>query len=250
MSLPSFDSYRGGTLLTALALVGVLLAAPLAAQTGTVTGIVTSAQNGQPISAAQIYISTLDIGVLSQANGRFALINVPAGSHTLSVERIGFRVATAAVTVAAGGTVVQNFTLSEEALALDEVVVTGTAGGSQRRAVGNVVANVAVNQITATAPVATVEDVLIGRTPGVSLIPASSAGGGSKIRIRGHSSMALAGDPIIYVDGVRMNDNRTQVGRFSNQSRLADFDPNTIESIEIIKGPAAATLYGTEASAV
>lgn len=249
MSLPSFDSYRGGTLLTALALVGVLLAAPLAAQTGTVTGIVTSAQNGQPISAAQIYISTLDIGVLSQANGRFALINVPAGSHTLSVERIGFRVATAAVTVAAGGTVVQNFTLSEEALALDEVVVTGTAGGSQRRAVGNVVANVAVNQITATAPVATVEDVLIGRTPGVSLIPASSAGGGSKIRIRGHSSMALAGDPIIYVDGVRMNDNRTQVGRFSNQSRLADFDPNTIESIEIIKGPAAATLYGTEASA-
>ncbi|HSH76881.1 MAG TPA: TonB-dependent receptor [Longimicrobiales bacterium] len=237
------------TLLTTALMLGVFVVAkPAEAQTGSIAGLVTSAQGGQPLSAAQVYISTLDLGVLTQANGRYVLINVPAGTHTLTAERIGYRVATAEVTVGAGETVVQNFMLTEEALQLDEVIVTGTAGGSQRRAIGNVVAAVDVADISASAPISTVEDALLGRTPGVHLIPSSGAGGGSKIRIRGHSSMALAGDPIIYVDGVRLNDNRTAVSRFFNQSRLADFDPNNIESIEIIKGPAAATLYGTEAS--
>jgi TonB-linked SusC/RagA family outer membrane protein len=235
--------------LCGLLLVGTcLMAAPAEAQTGSIAGQVSSAQGGQPLAAAQVYISGLDIGVLTQANGRFVLINIPAGTHRVTAERIGYQVATAEVTVAAGTTVVRNFTLSEEALQLDEVIVTGTAGGSQRRAIGNVVDALNVGDIAARAPISTVEDALIGRTPGVHLIPQNAAGGGSKIRIRGHSSMALAGDPIIYVDGVRLNDNRTNVGRYSNQSRLADFDPNTIESIEIIKGPAAATLYGTEAS--
>jgi len=240
-----------GSCFTALLLVAMgIEAGPGSAQTGTITGVVTSAQNGQPLPAAQVYIQALDLGVLTQANGRYTLLNVPAGVHPLTAERIGHRVTTASVTVAAGATVTQNFVMNEEALQLDEVVVTGTAGGSQRRAVGNLVAAVDVGAIAASAPIATVEDALLGRTPGVHLMPSTNAGGGSKIRIRGHASMALAGDPIIYVDGVRLNDNRTNVGRHENMSRLADFDPNTIESIEIIKGPAAATLYGTEASKV
>jgi TonB-linked SusC/RagA family outer membrane protein len=240
-----------GILLTTLfLLMGVcLVAEPAEAQqTGTIAGQVASAQGGQPLSAAQVFISDLDIGVLTQANGRFIMVNVPPGTHTVTAERIGYRVATAQVTISAGQTVVENFLLTEEALQLDEVIVTGTAGGSQRRAIGNVVDALDIGAISASAPISTVEDALIGRTPGVHLIPQNAAGGGSKIRIRGHSSLALGGDPIIYVDGVRLNDNRTEVGRFSNMSRLADFDPNTIESIEIIKGPAAATLYGTEAS--
>ena len=199
----------------------VCLAADLSAQqTGTITGQVTSSQGGQAIPAAQVFIADLDLGVLSQANGRYSLLNVPVGAHTLTVERIGYRVTTANVVVAAGAPAVQNFVLSEEALQLDEVIVTGTAGGSQRRAVGNTVAAVDVGQISAGAPIATVEDALMGRTPGVQLLPATSAGGGSKIRIRGHSSLALAGDPIIYVDGVRLNDNRTAVGRFTDRKSV------------------------------
>jgi len=250
MSRSASDSRsRARPLLLTFLLLGVGLAAdPVQAQTGTVAGQVTSAQGGQPLAAAQVFIADLDIGVLTQANGRYILLNVPAGTHELTANRIGYRVVTGTVTVAAGQTAVQNFVLSEEALQLDEVIVTGTAGGSQRRAIGNVVDALDISEIAAQAPVSSIEDVLIGRTPGVHLIPQNSAGGGSKIRIRGHSSLALAGDPIIYVDGVRLNDNRTDVGRYSNQSRLADFDPNNIESIEIIKGPAAATLYGTEAS--
>ncbi len=236
--------------LSTLLLFGLwAVALPLSAQqTGTIAGQVQSAQGGQLLSAAQVYIADLDIGVLTQANGRYILLNVPAGTHTVTAERIGYRVATAQITVVPGETVVNDFRLSEEALQLDEVIVTGTAGGSQRRAIGNVVAALDVSEIAAGAPITQFEDALIGRTPGVHLQPPTGAGGGSKIRIRGHSSLGLAGDPIIYVDGVRLNDNRTNVGRYYNQSRLADFDPNNIESIEIIKGPAAATLYGTEAS--
>src|SRR5690242_17972326 len=149
-------------ILPALLLCLGLLVIPgsVAAQTGTITGVVTSAQNGQPLPAAQVYIQTLDLGVLTQANGRYILQNVPAGVHTLTAERIGHRVTTASVTVAAGGTVSQNFQMNEEALQLDEVVVTGTAGGSQRRAVGNLVAAVNVGDVAAAAPIATVEDAL------------------------------------------------------------------------------------------
>src|SRR5688500_13112900 len=166
---------RGGGrffLTTLLLFLGIGLSPELgAAQTGTVTGVVTSTQNGQPLPAAQVYIRTLDIGALTQSNGRFTLQDVPAGTHTVSAERIGYRVATVDVTVTAGATVVRNFVLSEEALRLDEAVVTGTAGGSERRAVGHVVATVDVRQISAAGPVATVEDALIGRTPGVHLMP-------------------------------------------------------------------------------
>ena len=240
---------RGFLFLTAFLALGLFASAEkVSAQAGTIAGAVTSAQGGQQLSAAQIFISDLDIGVLSQANGRYLLLNVPAGTHTVTVNRIGYRVEEATVTVASGGTVVQDFTLTEEALQLDEVIVTGTAGGQQRRAIGNAVASVNVADVAATSAVRQIEDVLVGRTPGVHLQPSTGAGGGSKIRIRGHSSVGLAGDPIIYIDGVRLNNNRRNVGRYSNQSGLADFDMNNVESIEILKGPAAATLYGTEAS--
>ncbi|MQA91698.1 MAG: TonB-dependent receptor plug domain-containing protein, partial [Gemmatimonas sp.] len=251
MSRTRSDAHgRGITFLPASLITGLFLQAwPLQAQQqGTVTGRVVGDETGAPVGAAQVFIETLDIGVLSQADGRYLIQGVPAGTHTLTAVRIGYRTSTAEVTVNAGEAALQDFNLANEALQLDEVIVTGTPGGSQRRAIGNVVDAISIDDIAARAPIATIEDALQGRTPGVHLTPPNAAGGGSKIRIRGHSSMGLAGDPIIYVDGVRLNDNRTNVSRYSNQSRLADFDPNNIESIEIIKGPAAATLYGTEAS--
>lgn len=245
----SWRYYRLVGLLATFSFVGVLAGAqPLDAQSGSISGLVASVRGGQGLAATQVFIADLDLGGLSQQNGRYLLLNVPAGTHTVSAQRLGYRIQTLQVTVVAGEVLTLDFVLTEEALLLDEIVVTGTAGGSQRRAVGNVVSQVDVAAITAVAPITQIEDLLQGRTPGVVLAPANGAGGGSKIRIRGHSSVGLSGDPIIYIDGVRLNDNRRQIGRYSSQSALADFDPNNIERIEIIKGPAAATLYGTEAS--
>jgi TonB-dependent SusC/RagA subfamily outer membrane receptor len=215
---------------------------------GTITGRVRDAQTGRPVSAAQVYIAALDIGVLTQATGAYVLLNVPPGTHTLEVARIGYRNASALVTAAEAATIVQDFAVEEEALLLDAVVVTGTAGGSQRRSLGNVVSTLDAGDIATSAAVR-IEQAIGNAVPGVRMMaPAGAAGGETSIRIRGSSSLALSGDPLIYVDGIRISTRRAFDGRGSATSRLQDIDPATIESIEIIKGPAAATLYGTEAS--
>jgi len=228
----------------------ILIAAPgIAAQGGTITGLVTNAQSGQPLEASQVFIADLDIGGLSQQNGRFLLQNVPSGTHDLRVERIGFRTVTQQVTVGGGQTVVQNFAMAEEALALDEIIVTGTAGGTQRRAIGNVVERIDASAITELAPVTSMEQMLETRIPGLQMQSSGGTigGGSAQIRIRGSASVGLSNDPLVYIDGVRMNIERSE-GRRQTSSRLNDINPEDIESIEVIKGPAAATLYGTEAS--
>jgi TonB-linked SusC/RagA family outer membrane protein len=243
--------------LGALAAVWLGAAPELAAQTGTLAGRVTDAQSGQTIPAAQVFIADLDIGVLTQQNGSYLLLNVPAGVRTVTVQRIGYRSATQQVDVAAGETTVTDFRITEEALQLDEIIITGTPGGTQRRAIGNTVSQVDVGNITQDVAITNFQDMLSGRTPGLQFTRLSgNVGTGSPIKIRGVGSFNLDSNPLIYVDGVRVN-NDTGAGPTigspgdggGDVNVLDDFNPEDIESIEIIKGPAAASLYGTEASA-
>ena len=104
------------------------LVAPVGAQQ--ITGRIVDQGSGQAMAAVQVSIPGTGIGALSQATGRYLLLNVPVGTHTVSAQRIGYKTVTASVTVAAGATVVQDFAMSEEALGLDEIIVTGTAGGT------------------------------------------------------------------------------------------------------------------------
>jgi TonB-linked SusC/RagA family outer membrane protein len=237
----------------------LLVASSIGAQQGgTVTGRVLDSDTGQPLAAVQVFISALDLGGLTQQNGRYLLQNVPAGSHMISAARIGYRSADAQTSVGGGQTVEQNFLMTEEALALDEIIVTGTPGGTQRRAIGNTVATVAVGDLVSDIAVASFQDLLAGRTPGLQFVTQTgNVGAGSGITIRGITSFDTSRNrPLIYVDGVRVNnaDNLgptigEQTGGRGQAMSMDDFNPEDIESIEIIKGPAAASLYGTEASA-
>ena len=133
-----------------------------------VTGRVVDQQTSQPIAAVQVFIPGAGIGALSQQNGRYLLLNVPAGTHTITAQRIGYRIQTAEITVAAGATVVRDFALSEEALGLDEIIVTGTPGGTQRRAIGNAVTVVRRERMSPRSlrcPVC--RTLLTGRSPGL-----------------------------------------------------------------------------------
>jgi TonB-linked SusC/RagA family outer membrane protein len=234
--------------LFAVSLLFLVGTSEVSAQTGTIVGRVTDAANGLAVSTAQVFISDLDLGTLTQANGSYTLLNVPAGMRTVTVQRLGFREATAAVEVAGGQTAVRDFVISEAAIQLDEVIVTGTAGGTQRRALGNAVERMDAASL-ATRPSVRIEEIVGSTVPGVRMmVPASSAGAASEIRIRSSNSLSLSGEPLIYVDGIRINTDRVFAARGGSTSRLQDIDPNSIESVEIIKGPAAATLYGTEAS--
>jgi len=236
----------------ALSLAG--LAPGVHAQTGSIAGRVFDAASGQPIPAAQVFISDLDIGVLSQQNGSYLLANVPVGPRSVTVQRIGYRQLAQTVTVAAGQTAVLDFRITEEALALDEIIVTGTPGGTQRRAIGNTVSSVSVAEVTQSVAITNMQDLLGARTPGLRFTSLDgNVGAGSPITIRGAGSFANSRNrPLIFVDGVRV-DNSPERGPDIADGRqvsvLNDFNPDDIESIEIIKGPAAASLYGTEASA-
>ncbi|MEX2048902.1 MAG: SusC/RagA family TonB-linked outer membrane protein [Gemmatimonadota bacterium] len=232
----------------------MLLAAPgVSAQSGSIAGRIMDAQSGQTIPAAQVFIADLDIGVLSQQNGSYILLNVPAGNRAVTVQRIGYGQITQNVVVAAGQTAVLDFRVAQQALQLDEVVVTGTAGGTARRALGNSVEVLSASTITEQATITNIQGLMAGRTPGVRFGRSDGqVGGGSPITIRGVTSTLLGSQPLIYVDGIRIDNDPSvgpDTGSGNNASALNDLNPDDIESIEVIKGPSAATLYGTEASA-
>ena len=144
--------------------------------------------------------------------------------------------------------------MSATAVALDQIVVTGTAGNQEVKAQSAVVATIDATDLMAKASILNVNELLYARTPGVSLTVASGASGANtRIDIRGQASISLSNNPLVFVDGVRITSGaRGTVGNGvggQTLNALNDINPEDIESIEIVKGPAAATLYGSDASA-
>jgi TonB-linked SusC/RagA family outer membrane protein len=241
-----------GAMCVAIALLAMPVAQAHAQNTGTITGRVTDGSGTAALQNAQVSVAAAGLGSLTNTAGRYIITNVPAGAVTLTVDLIGYERVSRTVTLAAGDTVVANFALGVSVLGLDAVIVTGTAGGTQRRAVGNVVSTVDAEALLKTTPITNMDQLMGQRTAGLMMMPGGgNVGTGSAVRIRGASSMSLSNDPIVYIDGVRMDsDPRRGPGQRGGSavSRLNDLNPNDIASIEVIKGPAAATLYGTEAS--
>jgi TonB-dependent SusC/RagA subfamily outer membrane receptor len=241
-----------------VALAVVALTAPAAAQdTGTITGLVSDAASGTGMSSVQVYLEGTGLGTLSNASGRYIIINVPAGAYNVTAERIGYQTANQQVTVTAGQTSEVNFGMNAEALGLDEIVVTGTAGAARRREVGNSIAQLSIDDVR--EPPKNIETMLQARVPGMTVQQGTAgAGSGARIRLRGNVSVAMSNQPLVYVDGVRMRSDAFHKnvpatgypGRSGNDvvSPLNNINPADIERIEVIKGAAATTLYGTEAA--
>lgn len=239
-------------------LVVALFGQPLAAQqNGTISGLVTT-RTEAPITAAQVFITDTNQGTLTNESGRYLIPNVAPGTYTLRVERIGYAAEEQSVTVQPGQVTTVNFSLAQQALALDELVVTGTAGAARRREIGNSIAQIDIANVA--APPVSTDGLLQGQAPGLIVTQGNGAvGGGAQIRLRGAVSVTQSNQPIIYVDGVRVRSEAyarnqqatSSTGRGPNvtASPLNDINPADIERIEVIKGSAASTLYGTEAAA-
>lgn len=248
------NSTRLAHALSAL-VVGTALTAQ--AQTGTINGRVIAA-NERPLVGAQVHLVGTTIGTRTGQDGRYTIVNVPAGAHRMRAQMLGHRPVEAAVTVTAGSAMTHDFTLKAEAISLDDIVITGTAGQARQREVGNSVTQINMSRVL--QPASSVGALLQGRGVGMTVMPSSAmAGSGSMIRLRGNVSVAMSNQPLIYVDGVRLRSdgyarNNPPSGtplRSSNDiaSPMNDVNPSDIERIEIIKGAAATTLYGTEAAA-
>jgi TonB-linked SusC/RagA family outer membrane protein len=236
----------------ALALaLAVLFASDLAAQeTGRVTGRVTAAATLQPLTGAQVFVSGLRLGALTNDDGRYVILNVPAGSHTIRVDIIGYGSSEQTVTVTAGGTVTTDFSLAQTAVALEEIVVTGTAAEVRAREVGNSLDAITSRQIE-NLPVTNPENILGGRIPGVTVVQSGGQpGSGGIIRIRGQNTASQTPEPLIYIDGVRIFNLPVSAGVSARASfsPLQDINAEDVERVEVIKGASATTLYGTEAA--
>lgn len=240
-----------------LFLFGFLSVGGAYAQQGTIEGTVTDAESGQPLPGVNVVIGELNTGASTNANGQYTIEDVPTGTYEVTAQFVGYQSQTQDVEVSAGQTVTVDFALSGETVGLDEVVVTGAAGQAQRREVGNTVSSISVGELEGNPT--SVEDILSGSLPGVTLsVGEGMSGSGSQIRLRGNTSVSQSNAPLVYVDGLRIRSggypkNVPPVGYDGRSANITanpinDLNPINIERVEIVKGAAATTLYGTEAA--
>lgn len=243
------------TMLVALMLGFLMTPVDLFAQNATVTGYVRSDAQA-PVPGAVVIIPSLDISTVTNEYGQYLMIipaeHVSGQQVNLNASSLGYADTETLITLNPG-TITHNITLPTEAIALDELVVTGTAGRQERRAQAATISTINTARLQEVSPVTTVAGLLQARTPGLMIRNESgSAGTAQTIRIRGISSMTNANNnPLVFIDGIRMDGGQSQVYGLGGQSgsRLNDIKPEDIESIEVVKGPAAATLYGSDAAA-
>ncbi|HKL15511.1 MAG TPA: TonB-dependent receptor, partial [Balneolaceae bacterium] len=215
----------------------------------TIYGTVVDARDGEPLTGANVLIQGTTTGTSVDVNGEFEITGVDAGTYVLLVRFIGYRDFTQEITVEDGQQLEINVELERQSVGLDDLVVTAT-GVTRAREVGTSLARISSEDFESAA-VNNVQDILTGSIPGVTVLANSgNPGAGGTIRLRGNNSISQSNNPIIYVDGIRISSSDTPTHQASRQSAspLNDINPNDIVSIDIVKGAAATTLYGTEAS--
>jgi TonB-linked SusC/RagA family outer membrane protein len=247
------------------------LPALLAAQEPvTITGKVTS-DAGQPLGQVEVAIPAMGLGSLSKDDGRYTIVvpgaRVSGQTVTMVARRLGYKSQSAQVTLTAGG-VTHDFALAANPLQLGEVVVTGAGTTSEAGKLGNVRNNVSADLINRSSEV-NVTQALAAKAPNVTVLQQSGdPGAGSFINIRGIGSILGDNQPLIVVDGVPIDNSSFSTSNFNapddaggtvgqfgqsegtvSTNRLADLNPNDLESIEILKGPTASAIYGSRAAA-
>jgi TonB-linked SusC/RagA family outer membrane protein len=224
-------------------------ATALQAQDSVVAGVVLGAANATPLEGARITIEGTALVQTTDPKGQFRFTNLTGAEVTLQVARIGYQ--PAAVVVRVGQTDVRVL-LRESTVRLDEIVVTGQPQGTERRAVGNSIATIDAPAALELSGASDLGKLINGRAAGVAILPSTGrVGSGPSVTVRGLGSLSLNTQPLLYIDGVRVNNDVLSGPQSAGGqviSRLNDIAPEDIESIEIIKGPAAGTIYGTEAS--
>jgi len=216
---------------------------------GTVTGTVTEVGSARPVAGAQVFIPATRQGSQTNDVGTFTIRGVAPGNVTLRVQMIGYEPVTKTVEVTRGGTANISVAIARTAVALTEVVVTAT-GEERKKEIGNSIATIDTAQVQRQGASNT-QQILAGSTPGVTVLANSGQpGAGGTIRLRGVNSISQGNSPLIYVDGVRVFNGHTptSVGGRQFVNPLNDIPAEDIDHIEVVKGPAATTLYGTEAS--
>src|SRR3989449_2073406 len=237
--------------LAVVAILGLIAgAAPAAAQQGTITGQVTDQTSGQPLVGARVSVVGTSLVTISRVEGRYRIPNVPPGQVTVRPPFRGSAAGSKGGSVRPGAAATADLALVLTPYSLDEVVVTAT-GEQAKREVPNVTNTVRAESLLQTGTIGNMNDLLAARAPGLEVLQGTLTGAGGRVRIRGTNSLSLNNEPLYIIDGVRMTsaNNSSSIGiGGTNPSRINDINPEELESIEVVKGPSAAALYGTAAS--
>ncbi|GAC1515781.1 MAG: SusC/RagA family TonB-linked outer membrane protein [Gemmatimonadaceae bacterium] len=239
-----------GCLASFLLAAGAAVAAGQQGGDGAISGRVIDAATGRPLADASVVLVGTTRGARTSADGMYRIGGVAAGVVQLRLQRLGYASMTQTVTVTPGQTAAADFSATASATTLQEVVSTVT--GQQRRIeLGNTVPVIEVSKVLNETPPINFGTLLAGRAANVEVQQGAATGAGTRIRIRGATSLSLNNDPVFFVDGARIESAAsslsTGVGG-TTPSRINDLVPAEFESVEIIKGPSAATLYGTNAA--
>lgn len=241
--------------------VGLLLVFALITQAGllaqyTVSGTITDTES-VPLIGVSVQVVGTTSGTVSDIDGQFT-VNVPEGKTQLRLSYTGFSTQVVDVSPSIGNL---SLTMAEDIASLDEIVVTGLASTIKRSNLANAVSTVSAEELTGATSQQTVDGALYGKLTGVNITQTTGApGGGYAVRLRGVSSLSGNNQPLIIVDGVYISNveipsgSRNASGANSGteegaSNRLADINPDDIESMEVLKGASAAAIYGTRANA-
>jgi TonB-linked SusC/RagA family outer membrane protein len=219
----------------------VTIAAPLVAQTGggQITGLVSDSLTGQPVGAVEVIVVGTRLRARTAEDGRYTLVGVPSGDHVVEAKRLGYVLGRKRVEVATDATVNVDFRLAVVAFRLQEVVVTGVAGETEGTKLAFTVGRIDADRTPVPPPNAL--EAIQGKIAGATVVPASGQPGSSaSVQLRTPTSISKSNDPLIAVDGVILG---------TTGGTAADLNSLDIERVEVLKGAAAASLYGSRAQA-
>lgn len=228
---------------------------------GTLRGTVIDESSGEPMPGVNIFIPELNIGAASDPEGAFEISNIPEGTYVIRATFVGYETFEEEIDIVDGDNSIE-ISMNPSALQLDEVVVSGLASSVKRENLANSVTKISADELTGNTTPATVDGALQGKVVGTNMTSSGGApGGGVDIKLRGISTLgAGSSQPLIIVDGIYINNDELETGvsavsaqadpnQDDGANRLADLNPDEIESIEVLKGPSAAAIYGARANA-
>lgn len=226
------------------------------------SGKVTEDVTKAPIPGAGVKIQGTNFAVGANTDGSYSIAaNLAPGTYQLSVTYIGFKTVSKQITLGSNLSVVTDFTLGQDAMGLDEVIVTGTSQGTTRKQLGNYITSVKGDDLNK-APSGNVLSSLQGKVAGAQISQNSGdPAGGMSVKLRGISSANSSTEPLYIIDGVIVNNTTTRVtnttGNYDGanfvgsigQNRMVDINPADIERVEVLNGASAAAIYGSRANA-
>ena len=242
----------------ALLLLSLLFTTALVQAQVTISGKVTG-KGSAAVANASVVVKGTASGTSSDGDGNYSITaNLKPGKYTLEFSGVGFKTKNETVTVGSGAQYTVNVTLDEDALGLDEVVITGTSQGTTKRQLGNYITTIKGDKISNAATPNAIA-AMQGKVPGAQIVQNSGdPAGGMSVRLRGISTIASSSEPLYIIDGVMINNSNARVTNTQSdydgygaigQNRMVDINPNDIERIEVLNGAAAAAIYGSRANA-